>query len=267
MRHEYVVLLLVVDVRGWWLHPMYNLENKPQMLDALQFAQPRCPSGLVLDVGANGGRETEQARSMGYDVVAVECLQREYAKLSDKWRRDSHITLLNGCASDQLSLQRFSQAGTGSSLHPEAVSQGIELDAFKKSRQTVTNVMTFPMDPLVEKRPDPQQPVCVVKIDTQGHEISVMRGVERTLRKHRPVVIFELDYRFGPQVNLTTPWMVALGYDCAIPTPGKGPGRHCSVCNVLCMPERYMWNTTRPPRQRDSAREGRRLGIPSERDA
>ena len=36
----------------------------------------------------------------------------------------------------------------------------------------------------------------MLKIDTQGHEISVMRGVERTIKKHRPVVIFELDYRF-----------------------------------------------------------------------
>ena len=254
-----VVLLLVVEVRGWWLHPKYKLESKPQMLDALQFAQPHCPFGLVLDVGANGGRETEQARSMGYNVIAVECHQKEYIKLSEKWRRDSHITLLNGCASDQLSLQRFSQAGTGSSLHPEAVSQAIGLDAFKLTRQTVTNVITFPMDPLIEKRPDPQQPVCVVKIDTQGHEISVMRGVERTLKKHRPVVIFELDYRFVPQVDLTSTWMAALGYDCAVPTPGKGPGRHCSVCNVLCMPERSMWNTTRAPRQRDTSREGRRL--------
>ena len=75
-----------------------------------------------------------------------------------------------------------------------------------------------------------------------------MRGAERTIRKHRPVVIYELDYRFGPQVNLTMPWMASLGYDCAVPNPGKGPGMHCSVCNVLCMPEAAMWNFERPPR-------------------
>lgn len=81
-----------------------------------------------------------------------------------------------------------------------------------------------------------------------------MHGVERTITKHRPVVIYELDYRFGPQVNLTIPWMAAHGYDCAVPTPGKGPGTHCSVCNVLCMPEASMWNTVRPPRSTEVRR-------------
>lgn len=78
-----------------------------------------------------------------------------------------------------------------------------------------------------------------------------MRGAEKIIRQHRPVVIYELDYRFGPQVNLTMPWMAAHGYDCAVPNPGKGPGKHCSVCNVLCMPETSMWNYTRPSRPKE----------------
>ena len=164
------------------------MENKPQMLDALEFARPRCPPpGLVIDVGANGGRETEQARHAGYEVVSVECLTREYMKLQERWKDERRITLLNGCASDSLTLQRFSEAGAGSSLHPEAVSRDEELKNFRKNKERVTNVITFPLDPLIESRE--QQPVCVVKIDTQGHEISVMRGVERTIRKHKPVVI------------------------------------------------------------------------------
>ena len=254
------MLALVFHVHGWWLDPRFNLEQKPQMLDALEFAQPRCSSGLVLDVGANGGRETMQARRLGYDVIAVECLSKEFVRLSERFRYDRRITLLNGCASETLSLQPFSEADAGSSLHREAVSQGEELSVFNKNKKMVRHVMTFPIDPLVATRPK-RQPVCVVKIDTQGHEVSVMRGAERTLKQHRPVVIFELDYRFGPQVNLSVPWIQKLGYDCAVPTPGKGPGRHCATCNVLCMPDKAMWRHIRPPRPaREDAVHKRRAG-------
>ena len=73
-------------------------------------------------------------------------------------------------------------------------------------------------------------------MDTQGHEPAVLRGLARTIEKHRPVVIFEYDPRFGPQVNDSVtgpaPWLRARGYDCAVPTPGKAFGL-CTVCNAL----------------------------------
>ena len=129
-RHGLIVLSLAAlapePVRPW-LDPKYHLDNKPQMLDALEFAQPKCPSGLVLDVGANGGRETEHARDKGYEVISVECLNREFLKLSDRWKEDTKITLLNGCASNELTLHEFSEAGAGSSLHAQAVASGGEL--------------------------------------------------------------------------------------------------------------------------------------------
>ena len=136
-RHGLVVLSLAAlapePVRPW-LDPKYHLDNKPQMLDALEFAQPKCPSGLVLDIGANGGKETEHARKKGYEVISVECLNREFLRLSDKWKHDTGITLLNGCASNALSLHSFHEANAGSSLHAQAVAQDSELVAFKNDR-------------------------------------------------------------------------------------------------------------------------------------
>ena len=120
-RHGLIVLSLAAlapePVRPW-LDPKYHLDNKPQMLDALEFAQPKCPSGLVLDIGANGGKETEHARKKGYEVISVECLNREFLRLSDKWKHDTGITLLNGCASNALSLHSFHEANAGSSSRP-----------------------------------------------------------------------------------------------------------------------------------------------------
>ena len=254
------VLVLSCLGRGTWLDPKYDLDSKPQMLHALQFARPTCPSGLVVDVGANGGRETQAARKFGYEVLAVECLQSEFVALQERWKDDPDITLLYGCASDSLGVQTFHEASASSSLHKTAVSQGNELQSAQKRGFRQYNVMTFPMDALVDSRirgASPPRRVCLVKIDTQGHEISVMHGMASTIMRHRPVVIFELDYRFGPQVNLTVPWMRSLGYDCAVPTPGKQFGL-CSVCNVLCMPTASMWDgkdaSEPPPRLDPSAR-------------
>ena len=90
--------------------------------------------------------------------------------------------------------------------------------------------------------------VALLKIDTQGHELQVMEGLRSSIERHRPVVIFEWDPRFGPFVNMTIPWIRTLQYDCAVPKPGKAPIGDCSVCNILCMPEPKMWETPRGPK-------------------
>ncbi|KAL1507860.1 hypothetical protein AB1Y20_007468 [Prymnesium parvum] len=265
------VVALWGGAAAWWLDPKYHLEQKPQLADALAFAAPTCPKGLVIDVGANGGKETSAARAKGYRVLAVECLVPEYLRLQAQWLHDPMITLLSGCASDAVGLHRFHHASAGSSLHKAAVSGDAEARMHAKARSLVTNVPSFPLDPMLESGPLSAEPLCVLKVDVQGHEIFVLRGVARSIRKHRPVVIFEYDPRFGPQARgasarvdhlrgnwirlLTLPvvawvarpgerndsFMRSLQYDCAVPTPGKGPGRHCSVCNVLCMPNAAMW--------------------------
>ena len=245
------LLLLIAGTThvGAFLDKRYNLDQKPQILDALEFAKPGCPTGLTIDVGANGGKESREARRKGYEVLAIECLRKEYfnpATGPDRLTNDSKITLINGCASDKVGVGRMYEAGASSSLHPEAVAQDHEKEVFKKNKNTINDVVTFPLDPIIEGWHTPQ-PVCVVKIDTQGHEMAVLKGLKGTIRKHRPVVIFELDPRFGPQTNLSAPWLTErFNYDCAVPVPGRYAGSDCKVCNVLCMPDRAMWDLPRP---------------------
>tara|TARA_Y100000296_G_C5126924_1_gene233372 strand:+ start:128 stop:796 length:669 start_codon:yes stop_codon:yes gene_type:complete len=35
--------------------------------------------------------------------------------------------------------------------------------------------------------------VGLIKIDTQGHELPILRGAIETIKKHRPVIVFEID--------------------------------------------------------------------------
>ena len=44
---------------------------------------------------------------------------------------------------------------------------------------------------IVDELVDPANPPRLVKIDVEGAEEQVVRGAMRTLREHRPVVIFE----------------------------------------------------------------------------
>jgi len=239
--------VLFCGVSGWWLDPRFNLDHKPQLPEAMAFASPKCSKGLVIDVGANGGRETNSARALGYRVLSVECLVPEYLKLQAQWLNDPMITLLSGCASDSVGMHAFHHASAASSLHSSALGGEAEMKLAKKSRNRVSNVPSFPLDPFLAEGPLANEPLCVLKIDVQGHEIWVMQGIAKAIKKHRPVVIFEYDPRFGPQVNATVPYMkYVMGYDCAVPNPGKGPNTHCSVCNVLCMPDPAMWSAIKP---------------------
>jgi len=238
-RLTVVLLVSFIEYCHTWLHPRFHLSRKPQMLDALQYAQPTCPQGLVVDVGANGGKETNAAAAYGYHVLSIECLKAEFMRLEAGWKGSDKITLLNGCASDKLSLQTFHEASASSSLHAEAVSSGPERAKARRGGNRVKRTLTFPLDPIIEGYGGMR--VCVIKIDTQGHELMVMKGLRSSITTHRPVVIFEYDPRFGPLVNLTVPWMQELSYDCAIPVVGK-PHGDCQVCNVLCMPTPTMWN-------------------------
>jgi len=229
-------------------HARFHLTEKPQMIDALQFAHHSyCRSGLVVDVGANGGKEAMAAVHFGYDVLSVECLVREYSRLADIWKDEEKITLLSGCASNRLGLMTFHQADASSSLHAEAVSGGPEAAKFSQDGSKTSRALTFPLDQLIESTYADKR-LCVVKIDTQGHELQVMEGMRASIERHRPVVIFEWDTRFGPFVNLTVPWIRSLAYDCAIPVPRKAPIGDCSVCNVLCMPDAKLWATPRGPK-------------------
>ena len=46
--------------------------------------------------------------------------------------------------------------------------------------------------PEVTDRCDGPQDTCLIKIDTDGHELDVLKGAVRTLKGTRPLIVFEL---------------------------------------------------------------------------
>lgn len=64
--------------------------------------------------------------------------------------------------------------------------------------------------------------VAFVKIDVEGHELAVLRGAEVTLRRCRPVILFEADDRHRPgTVAACREFLAGLGYGME---PAATPG-------------------------------------------
>jgi len=56
-----------------------------------------------------------------------------------------------------------------------------------------------------------------VKIDVEGHELSVLRGAEKTIKKHKPVILIEIhDFTDDHEVHV---FLKSLGYDDPIKKP------------------------------------------------
>jgi FkbM family methyltransferase len=57
---------------------------------------------------------------------------------------------------------------------------------------------------------------CLLKIDVEGHELEVLKGVEQTIRKYKPSLYVEIfNFENGPVVK----FLKELGYTIVVPRP------------------------------------------------
>ena len=111
-------------------------------------------------------------------------------------------------------------------MHSHAVSQGKELQKAKHSKHRSTTVPTLVVDDLLKGK---AARLCAVKVDTQGHELHVLKGMHRAIRRHKPVLYFEHSRKLlGEDFEKLLPWIKAKGYRC-IPNT-------CESCNIMCLP-------------------------------
>ena len=58
------------------------------------------------------------------------------------------------------------------------------------------NEITVPTISIDETFADSKDPVLLIKIDTQGTELEVLKSAEKTIEKFRPTILFELEDRY-----------------------------------------------------------------------
>jgi len=141
------------------------------------------PGSWVIDVGANVGHYTHKLSELvgpSGRVIALEPVAETFRILTSNSRLFAHnnVTLLNIAASDKSSL-------TGITV-PSEGGQAIYYRAHLSLEETSSSVFCLPLDSL-------SLPVRIglAKIDAEGHELSVLAGMQGILERDRPVLIVE----------------------------------------------------------------------------
>ena len=158
------------------------------------------PGDWVLDVGANVGHYTVRLSELvgpGGRVIAFEPVRETMELLAATVARlpSSNVTLMHVAASDTARVAAMTIPKHANGLDDFCLAR-ITPDA------TALTVLCIRIDSL-----ELPSTVTLAKIDTEGHEAAVLRGMEKLLVRDRPVLIVEDS---GPEI---AEYLRTLGYD------------------------------------------------------
>jgi len=144
----------------------------------------------VVDIGANVGFYTKRfAELVGNEgrVIAFEPVPETFALLAAVLEscRFRNVTLINAAASDSTSV-----AGMTIPVFPDSRQQNYYQAHLVSPATGKLRILTVTLDSI-------EMPAAVrlIKIDAEGHELSVLKGMRNTLRRNRPILIVETNQR------------------------------------------------------------------------
>ena len=155
---------------------------------------------LIFDIGANRGDKTDVFLKLGARVVSVEPDDACRAILRDRFLqyrfRPCPVTLVGKAVSDKTGTERMWIDGPGSAVNTISRKWANELKEHKESFKhghcgldfsRSEQVETTTVEELMKLHGVPY----FIKIDVEGHELSVLRGMQR----HVPCLSFEVNLR------------------------------------------------------------------------
>ena len=174
------------------------------------------PGDWVLDIGANVGHYTLRMSDLvgpSGRVVALEPVPSTFALLASNVRvfPNANVSLLNVAASDRTETL---------SMDIPRFSEGLRnyYQAHLTADTTGLTILALPVDALALR-----SRIRLAKIDVEGHELPVLRGMRQLIERDRPVLIVETSAQ--PAMDL----LASLGYSME-----RLPGSS----NLLCHPDR-----------------------------
>jgi len=188
--------------RGYWAFANKEtliLSKREENFYRKLLAGMKC-NDLIFDVGANVGAKTDVFLRLGARVVAVEPDEACLEALRDRFIRyrfsPRPVTLIGKAVSEQVGTIKLFVDGPGSAVNTANERWARHLKENKESFKNehcglefsrTKNVETTTLEDLVELYGSP----IFVKIDVEGHELSVLRGLRRPV----PFLSFEVNMR------------------------------------------------------------------------
>lgn len=169
----------------------------------------------VIDVGANEGQYAMEIRADGWGgaIISLEPLPQPFARLARRAHHDVNWTVLNKAAGDRagsFAINLTHESPSSSFLEPTQLARELAAD-FEVTRRVIVDVVT--LDEAISALD--VVPPFHIKADTQGSELSVLRGATATLNDTASVEI-ELSYRelYRGQglIAETTRWLLDNGF-------------------------------------------------------
>jgi len=145
------------------------------------------PSRVFVDVGAHVGRYAIRLAKHFRKVVAIEPIPRnvEILRKNIELNSVSNIEVLQIAAGDRRGRIEISNAGSHSSV----------LDASTSKDKVYVDM--YPLDEVIDR-------VDVVKIDVEGYEIEVVKGMRRIIAECRPILVIEHHEFYRPSLGRST---------------------------------------------------------------
>jgi|GEM_PF-931157 len=196
---------------------------------------------VALDIGANIGLQSlrmSQAAGREGKVIAFEPLQYLQKKFHKNiiLNKANNVQLLPYALSDQESTAEFK-------IDPNSWNQGAFSIGGTQYGTELQKVEIKIGDELPEIKALTR--LDLIKIDVEGFEFKVMKGLERTLQKFKPRIIFEYDMKYWPangqDIAECFNFLTSLGYKVYQVSPACSQLRTSATTiedgNVFCINE------------------------------
>lgn len=196
---------------------------------------PNIESCIVIDVGANIGTHSisyaKRIAPLNGTLICIEAGATAFECLKHNAEKFESKTLLFNCAASDI------HGGTAEHTVNEVNVGGSVVGEEKNEIVSSNTVRTITIDGLLSDGKI-DLPVSFIKIDVEGYEFKVLLGAYETLKKHRPIILMEMNsFRLqeaGSSYVQIYDWLLKENYAWRICEPESKGGD--LVYNILCWP-------------------------------